>query len=53
MFRIERNPRLAKDCTPEENKKYNGCWEKGGFRFWEGIFDDLLTYESSNKSAFD
>lgn len=53
-FEYNRDTRLAKDCTPEEIKaQFDDCWEKGGFRFWEGNFDDLLTDKSSNRLAYD
>lgn len=53
-FEFSRDPRLAKNCTPEEIRiKFDQCWENGGMRSWEGNFSDLLTDSNSNNLAYD
>lgn len=53
-FTFSRDPRWAKNCTPEEIKaKFDECWEGGAFRFWEANFDDLMIDPESNKLAYE
>lgn len=52
-FTYNRDQRLASNCTEQEIKEqFDKCWNGGGFRFWEGNFDDLLRDPESNKLAY-
>jgi len=31
---------------------FEAAWEKGGFNFWIGTFNDILTNEASNRAAY-
>jgi len=37
----------------ERNRVYADAWEKGGFHFWVGTFNDTLTDEASNRAAYE
>lgn len=53
-FNYGRDPRNASDCTPEEVRAvFERCWQGGGFRFWEGNFEDIILDPKSNKLAYD
>lgn len=46
--------RTALEASPEELRAvYEEAWEKGGFHFWVGTFDDVLTDEEANRTAYD
>jgi cyclohexanone monooxygenase len=46
-------PRNAVDLTPEERDAgYEELWQKGGFRFWLGVFQDTLFDQRSNDYAY-
>src|SRR4051794_23543415 len=46
-------PRNAVDLTPEERVAgYEELWQKGGFRFWLGVFQDTLFDQRSNDYAY-
>ena len=32
---------------------YEAAWAKGGFHFWAGTFDDILTSEEANRTAYE
>jgi cyclohexanone monooxygenase len=32
---------------------YENCWERGGFHFWMGTFNDILMDETANRTAYD
>jgi len=32
---------------------FEAAWKKGGFNFWIGTFNDILTNEASNRAAYD
>lgn len=52
-FEFEADARAAKNCTPEEIKeKFDDCWEKGGFRFWLGNFNDVFIDPETNEIAY-
>ena len=44
----------ALDATPaERHAVYETAWRKGGFHFWAGTFNDVLTDERANRTAYD
>lgn len=52
-FTYNRDKRFASECTDQEiQAQFDKCWNEGGFRFWEGNFDDLLTNAELNKLAY-
>lgn len=52
-FTYNRDKRVASACSKKEiQEQFDKCWNGGGFRFWEGNFDDLLSNPESNKLAY-
>ena len=44
----------ALDASPEERRAvFEDLWEKGGFYFWVGNYDDILMDEKANRLAYD
>ncbi|MEZ5228217.1 MAG: NAD(P)/FAD-dependent oxidoreductase [Acidimicrobiales bacterium] len=44
----------AFDVTPEERERiYQAAWDKGGFHFWVGTFNDILADEAANLTAYE
>ena len=44
----------ALTVSPEERDAvYEDAWQEGGFRYWVGTFEDVLTDRRSNKTAYD
>ena len=39
--------------TSEREKVYEDAWQKGGFHFWTGTFNDVLLDERANRTAYD
>ena len=37
----------------ERDEVYEAAWRKGGFHFWAGTFNDVLTDETANRTAYD
>jgi cyclohexanone monooxygenase len=37
----------------ERDKVYEEAWQKGGFHFWAGTFNDVLIDERANRTAYD
>lgn len=37
----------------ERERVYEDAWEKGGFHFWAGTFNDVLIDEHANRTAYD
>ena len=43
----------ALDVSSEEREQvYEAAWEKGGFHFWVGTFNNILTDEAANRTAY-
>lgn len=48
------DPRSALEVMPQErNALFERLWQKGGFWFWLGTFQDILSDPSANRMAYD
>ncbi len=53
-FEIARIRKSALDASPAERAAaYEDLWQKGGFHFWVGNYEDILTNEEANRTAYD
>ena len=44
----------ALDVSDEERMDvFEAAWKRGGFHFWVGTFNDILTSEAANRTAYD
>ena len=44
----------ALEVSDEERRRvFQAAWEQGGFHFWVGTFNDILTSEAANRTAYD
>ncbi len=51
---IQRLDVSALDASAAERTEvYEAAWQKGGFHFWAGTFNDVLTDERANRTAYD
>ena len=54
LTEIQRLDVSALDVDPEERERvYRAAWERGGFHFWVGTFNDTLTDLDANRLAYD
>lgn len=54
LTEIERIDVSALEVTPaERDRVYRAAWERGGFHFWVGTFNDTLTNLDANRLAYD
>jgi len=50
IFRFDKG---AFDVSDEERLDvFEAAWQKGGFNFWIGTFNDILTNQASNRAAY-
>jgi len=53
-FRFSRDPRSALEVTKEERLiHYEKLWAKGGFTYWLGNFNDILTNQEANDTTYE
>jgi len=53
-FEITRREQSALEVSDEERRAhYEDLWQKGGFHFWAGTFNDILTDERANRTAYE
>lgn len=53
-FDFDNIPKNALEVSDEERvATYDQLWEKGGFPFWLGNFNDVLKDERANRTAYD
>jgi cation diffusion facilitator CzcD-associated flavoprotein CzcO len=54
LTEIRRIDVSALDVTPEERERvFRAAWERGGFHFWVGTFNDTLTNLEANRLAYE
>jgi cyclohexanone monooxygenase len=50
---IQALPRSALDVTPSERtERFEWAWQQGGFHFWAGTFNDVLSNRDANALAY-
>ncbi len=50
---IQAEPRSALDVTPDErHRRFEWAWQEGGFHFWAGTFNDVLSNKNANALAY-
>ena len=53
-FDINRTEKPALSVSPEERREvYEKLWRLGGFHYWIGTFEDVLTDLEANRTAYD
>ncbi len=54
-FPVDNNPpRSALEDTPEEREaRYEALWQRGGFGFFHGLYNDIVISEESNQTLSD
>jgi cyclohexanone monooxygenase len=50
IFRLDKGAYDVSDT--ERLDVFEAAWQKGGFNFWIGTFNDILTNEASNRAAY-
>ena len=54
FYDIDRPEKGAMDVSDEARREvFEAAWQKGGFHFWVGTFNDILMSETSNRTAYD
>jgi cyclohexanone monooxygenase len=54
FYDITRLDVSALDVSSEERRAvYEDAWQKGGFHFWVGTFNDILLDEAANRTAYE
>ena len=54
FFDITPLDKSALEVSPEERQAvYEEAWRKGGFHYWVGTFNDILTDPEANRTAYD
>ena len=54
FYNVKMPDKSALDVSAQERRSvYEETWEKGGFHFWLGTFNDVLIDEEVNRTAYD
>jgi len=54
LWDVVSNGRSALEATEEERRAvFEAAWNRGGFHFWGGTFNDIITNADSNRLAYD